>query len=251
MRDQVLDHWNRQASRGEAAGTQDLLAQQLEHRSILVALGRLRPSTILEVGCGTGVLARLMAEEHPAADILALDFSEQMIAAAKARPYPASRLRFAVGDVQSLPHGRWDVVVTERMLINLQTWPSQQLAIEAIQARLQPGGSYLMCENSADGLEAINASRVAIGLPAITAPWHNRYLRTQELEAVAREHWAGLKCEEFSSTYYFLSRVVNAWQAQQAGEAPRYDAAINQLALVMEIGGPWAQGRLWTWENWS
>ena len=49
---------------------------------------------------------------------------------------------------------------------------------------LNPGGMYVMCENSQEGLDAINDLRQQLGLKRIAAPWHNRYLRTNEIESI-------------------------------------------------------------------
>ena len=247
MTQTITEHWNQRAALGETAGTQDLIAKELEHRAILNALAEIKPSTILEVGCGRGELARLIVQNLPSVEYLAIDNSREMIAAAKAQPFRNARLRYANRGVEHLPKGHFDCVITERMLINLPSWEAQQQAIDAIAERLNPGGYYLMCENSQDGLGVINSARAALGLPAITAPWHNRYLQSGELLTVQSLDW--MVCKHFSSTYYFLSRVINAKLADEAGHQPAYDAPINRLALTLPAHGPYAQGRLWIWQK--
>lgn len=244
----IRDHWNRRATLGPLAGTQDVLLQALEQRAILAACQDLpNPAFGLEVGCGTGDTARLLVRTYPRLDLLAVDGAQAMIAAAKSRRYPSVRLRFQVRDALDLPDGRFDLILTQRCLINLPSWELQQQAIDGIARRLAPGGRYVMCEHAQDGLDAINETRQAIGLSAIHAPWHNRYLREAELATVTSLKL--VTCEPFSSTYYFLSRIVNAALAQQAGSAPAYDAPINQLALTLPSEGRYAQGRLWIWEK--
>jgi hypothetical protein len=106
-----------------------------------------------------------------------------------------------------------------------------------------------MCENSQDGLDAVNILRARVGLPAISPPWHNRYLRDAEL-AVA--DLPGVELDEvrhYSSTYYFLSRVVNAALAAQEGREPEYEHPLNQLALQLPPIGEFGQGRLWLWRK--
>jgi hypothetical protein len=106
-----------------------------------------------------------------------------------------------------------------------------------------------MCENSQDGLDQINSLRQRVGLSGITPPWHNRYLRDAELEQAS---FPGTKLEgvnTYSSTYYFLSRIVNAWLAAQGGREPDYDDPINQLALRLPSIGSLGQGRIWLWRK--
>lgn len=246
MTDAIRDHWNQRATLGATAGTQDLIAKELEQRAILRALATLQPRTVLEVGCGRGELARRIAARFPEVTVLAVDSAEAMIAGAREIHAPAN-LAFDVLDARDLAHDprRFDAIVTERMLINLLTWREQRSVLHLLAGRLTAGGHIVLCENSASGLAAVNATRGRWGLDPIQEPWHNRYLsdamRVWGLRLVRRV--------DFSSTYYFLSRVLNAWWAKRRGRQPAYDAWINRQALWLPSVGPWSQGRLWIWEK--
>lgn len=246
----IQAHWNQRATLGPTAGTNDLIAQQLEQRAILEACqGLPDPAFGLEIGCGAGDTARLLVQTFPRLDLLAVDGAAQMIATAKSRPYPSARLRFKVCDALQLPDGRFDLILTQRCLINLPTWELQRQALEGIAARLAPGGRYVMCENSQDGLDAINQTRQSIGLPAIERPWHNRYIHHDELHQI--RGMALVDCRCFSAEYYFLSRIVNAWLAEREDREPEYDAPINQLATLLStaVAARFAQGRVWVWRR--
>ena len=252
MQKKILDYWNERAALGDAAGSNDLIAKQLEMMSIAnyVKDGM----RILEMGCGNGITAILLAESH-AIEIVAMDFSEKMIESAKEK-LAGKKLKgsvsFHVGDVRSLPsitEKKFDMAYTERVIINLSDWETQEKAISDIGNALVPGGFYVMCENSQDGLDKINAMREGLHLPAITAPWHNRYLHNEEL---LKNHISHLTLEDvnhFSSTYYFLSRVVNASLATKEGKEPKYDAPINKLALELPSIGDFGQGKIWVWRR--
>jgi trans-aconitate 2-methyltransferase len=56
------------------------------------------PSRIVDLGCGPGQLTSFLSERWPAAEILGLDSSPEMIE--QARSYAGPRLRFAVGDLR-------------------------------------------------------------------------------------------------------------------------------------------------------
>jgi hypothetical protein len=106
-----------------------------------------------------------------------------------------------------------------------------------------------MCENSQDALNKINAFRERVELTRIEPPWHNRYLHEVEIDQVAIP---GIRLEQvnhFSSTYYFLSRIVNASIAQQEGKEPDYESPINQLALKLPSYGDMGQGQIWQWRK--
>ncbi len=247
--DDVLAFWNSRAGLGQWAGTRDVLAKQLE-MEVLAARARdgLR---VLEIGCGNGITAIEIARRH-AVKLQAFDFAEDMITAARGLLEGQTlrgEVNFQVGDVRQMPQfaGGFDLIYTERVLINLPDWNSQAHAIADIAKLLAPGGVYAMCENSQDGLEAINVLRANTGLPPVIPPWHNRYFRDAELATL---QVPGLKLAEvnhYSSTYYFLSRVVNAALAAQSGTEPDYDSPVNRLALSLPPIGQFGQGRLWVW----
>jgi ubiquinone/menaquinone biosynthesis C-methylase UbiE len=247
----VCVFWNSRAGLGQWAGTRDVIAKQLEIEAISTYVHD--GMRVLEVGCGNGITAIELARRHDV-EILGIDFAEEMIAAARAmrgdQPLAGS-VKFQVGDVQDLSRfsPEFDLIYTERVLINLPDWAAQQKAIRSITELLADGGLYVMCENSQDGLEQINGLRERVGLPAIIPPWHNRYFRDAELE---RLNFPGAKLagiDDYSSTYYFLSRIVNACLAAEEGRDPEYDAPINRLALRLPSIGNLGQGRIWLWRK--
>ena len=251
LRHDLLTFWNGRAGLGQWAGTQDIIAKQLEIEAIAEHLKD--GMRVLEVGCGNGVTAIELGRRFDVR-LTAFDFAEEMVAGAK-RLITGEQLRgavtFDVGSVEELSNfsQRFDLIYTERVLINLPDWPAQHKAISSIGTLLVDGGLYVMCENSQDGLDKINVLREQVALPKIVPPWHNRYFRDAELEQVS---FPGLTLESikyYSSTYYLLSRVVNAWLAAQEGKEPDYDAPVNQLALKMASVGDLGQGRIWLWRK--
>jgi len=247
----VCAFWNSRAGLGQWAGTRDVIAKQIELAAIA---GYVRDGMrILEVGCGNGITAIELARRRNVA-ILAIDYAAEMINAAKALrgdQQLTGSVRFQVGDVQSLAGfaEKFDLIYTERVLINLPDWPAQKKAIGDIAELLTEGGIYVMCENSQDGLDELNDLRARVDLPAIVAPWHNRYLRDRELEEINVPGLRLVAIDYFSSTYYFLSRIVNASAAARAGIEPDYDAPVNQLALTLPAIGKFGQGRIWLWRK--
>jgi ubiquinone/menaquinone biosynthesis C-methylase UbiE len=247
----VCAFFNSRAELGQLAGTRDVIAKQLEVDAIS---NYLRDGMrILEVGCGNGITAIELARRHKV-EILGIDFAAEMIAAAgsmlEAQPLRGT-VRFQVGDVLGLLGfaDRFDLIYSERVLINLPDWAAQKQAIFNITELLANEGLYVMCENSQDGLDRINSLRERVDLPVITPPWHNRYLRDAEVEQLGP---TGVKLEainDYSSTYYFLSRVVNAWVAAQEGRDPEYNAPVNRLALRLPPIGDLGQGRIWLWRK--
>lgn len=108
-------------------------------------------AAVLELGAGTGALARRVAQRHPTARVQVTDLSQEMVAAAAryAEDHPArARLTFAAGAAEEAlgdAENRWDAVLSSVMIPYLQ-----DAAIEALVARiakaLKPGGTALFLE---------------------------------------------------------------------------------------------------------
>jgi ubiquinone/menaquinone biosynthesis C-methylase UbiE len=247
----VRAYWNSRAGLGRWAGTQDVVAKQIEME---VLAGQVRDGMrVLEIGCGNGITALEIARRHQV-EITAIDFAEEMIDAARKLAEGQElkgTVKFGVGDVRNLAEVgvKFDLIYTERVLINLPDWPSQKQALADICTLLAPGGVFAMCENSQDGLDAINSLRARVNLPEIVAPWHNRYLHDAEINTVQMPGITLEGIDYYSSTYYLLSRVVNASLAAQEGKQPEYESPVNLLALNLPSIGEYGQGRLWRWRR--
>lgn len=246
----IKELWNNRAKLGTTAGTQDLIAKELEIQELSKYVKDAK--NVLDFGCGDGTTAITIAEKYPI-NIVGMDFSDTMIANARSKPTGILRgsVSFNVGDVTDLKCDcrAFDYIYTERMLINLPSWKSQLEAMNVIFDHLQPGGKYIMCENSQNGLDALNKLRVAVGLSVITPPSHNLYINDSDIEGVMCQGIILENVVDYSSTYYFISRVVNAWQSKQQGTEPSYDSPINKLALELPPMGNVGQGRIWVWKK--
>ncbi|MCP4668343.1 MAG: class I SAM-dependent methyltransferase [Deltaproteobacteria bacterium] len=247
----IREFWDSRASLNEKAGTRDLILNRLEIDIIMKYIHD--GMSVLDVGCGNGITAIEIAKQY-AVNVTGFDFSPDMVKQAESRAQKEKlpgRILFLQGDILDMPsfHQKFDVIYSKRALINLSDWETQKKAIISISGLLSDNGAYLMCENSQDGLDAINDLREQLELPLIEPPWHNRYFRDAELEGLSVSNLVLEKIEYFTSTYYFLSRVVNAWLSYKEGKEPRYDAPVNQLALSLPSIGNHGQTRLWVWRK--
>jgi SAM-dependent methyltransferase len=91
----------------------------LEEPVFHAAVGDVRGLSVVDLGCGTGRHAICLAGRG--ASVIAIDFSEGMLAEARAKP-GAERVRFLAHDLQQplpLPDGAFDLVVSGLVLEHL------------------------------------------------------------------------------------------------------------------------------------
>ncbi len=247
----VRAYWNSRAGLGKWAGTQDLIAKELELKAIAEFV---QPGMkILDAGCGNGITAIEIARRFEV-EIIAIDYAAEMVQVARqiAETVPlAGSIQFREGDVTKLRDlpAEFDLIYTERVLINLPDWDTQRKAVAELTSLLRIGGRYTMIENSLDGLDKINALRQEAGLDKVVPPWHNLYFRDSQVEGLNMPGITLEKVAYHSSTYYFLSRVVNAWLAAKEGKEPDYNSPVNELALHLPAIGDMGQGRTWVWKR--
>jgi ubiquinone/menaquinone biosynthesis C-methylase UbiE len=258
MSDDVKAFWDGRAKLGQTACTDDLVAKQLE----IEAISKYAKDgiNILDLGCGNGITAFEIAKQYHSL-VIGVDYSQPLIDKAIEMVYSAPKTKgacaFIKGDLSDpkdpiWSQNQWDMIYTERSIINLPSWEVQKQTIFRIFNILKPGGIYVMCENSADALQRLNKCRTSIGLTPIMQPWHNRYLEDANLKLITYQKYNDVYLNSvdcYSSTYYFLSRVINAWEAERKHEKPSYDAPINKLALNLPPMGDVGQGKIWVFKK--
>ncbi len=108
----------------------------------LLETARLRPGErVLDVACGTGVIARLAAEAvGPTGLVTGIDLAPDMIAVARATPAPAEPpVDWHVGDATTLPFpdDTYDAVLCQ---MGLMFMPDRAAAVAEMRRTLVPGG---------------------------------------------------------------------------------------------------------------
>jgi SAM-dependent methyltransferase len=182
---------------------------------------------VLDVGCGNGVSTASLARHS--AEVVGIDYSAAMIERAR-REFPdLDNARFEVGDVLELGFdaASFDVVVTQRCLINLTSWEDQQKAIRNIARVLKPGGCFFLQEGTQQGRRQLNEVRQGFGLPAMPPVAFNLDFDETVLWSFLRGLFEIVEVRRFG-LYDLVSRVVHPLLVSP--EEPRYDAKINEIA---------------------
>ncbi len=258
----IRDHWQnwaREYGTSLRATTKTGSAKVMELDALSRAFAAIEKTagtqlSILEVGCGNGQNCLALLERHPAAAFTGIDFIPEMVDAANSvkaqRGLPDARVVFQVGNALALdlPQASFDVVFTDRCLINLNTDALQQQAIASLAGIVKPGGHLLMIENSKQTYGSQNALRETVGLPPRTPAEFNHFFDEETLLPFLPS--AGLEVleiEDFISLHdivlYVLVPMVNGGKVDYDHPLVGAATSLNLAATLLNAGGVGAFGQ--------
>ena len=243
---QVLEYWNDNAV--ESMYDKHLLTAEID----LILKHIPEGAKILDAGCGEAE-GTLAYSSVPGTVVHAVDFSETRLQ--KARERLAGRTNVTFKRVDFLDayelDNDYDVVVSQRFLINLMEWKLQQSVLLDLTAMLKPGGRLLMLEGSRRGVDSLNEFRVAMGLEPIPVKWHNLFFDDDTLIGFMNEHGYSLLGEEGLGAYFLLTRGVRPVLDQNLNWDSDFNrlAAAAETAELLQLGPKFSRLKLWVFQK--
>lgn len=191
---------------------------------------------VCDVGCGDGFSTNRF--EKISKDITGIDYSHNMIKNAR-RSYP--HITFTMHDILEplnslttdenvLIHPSFDVVITERCIINIECWDKQKIAIKNIYDILEDGGVFIMMECFKDGLDVVNKARLLLNIKEDKIVDRNCFFDKDVFEKWIQKYFVIEKVQYFG-LYHIISRIVHP--ALIYPQEPKYDSPINYIACKL------------------
>jgi trans-aconitate 2-methyltransferase len=167
---------------------------------------------IVDLGCGPGTSTQLLAARFPDAEITAIDDSEQMLAAARAR---LPGIAFHKGDI-----GAWRPAVRPDLIFAnaaLQWLPDHHQLVPRLMSFLAEGGclAIQMPDNRQEPSHAL------MRMVAADGPWADRLVpvaKTRGLIGIYSDYYAWLKP---------LSAQLDIWQTTYVHPLPGVGAVVD------------------------
>jgi ubiquinone/menaquinone biosynthesis C-methylase UbiE len=219
----ILEHYRREALEHDLSPSSTMLDQttrEMEVEAILACVEYLRRAgkadTLLEAGCGNGYLLKVLREKFPEIRLHGIDYSPDMVSLATSRSLENCEIQREDVRALTFPPEAFDVVVSERCLINLLDESDQHRALRELHRVLKPGGHLVLIEAFTDGADNMNRARAELGLPENSIPPHNLWFDKPAflalVETLFEEATANgspeLPPRNFLSSHYFVSRVL-------------------------------------------
>ena len=216
-----------QTDSGGIANQKDQVQASLENEAVLKVLKSLEFKSLLEVGCANGGFLRQLRKAYPTVELHGLDFTPEFIERAK---FIGGDINYKVGNVLRMPYEdcSFDVVLSKRCLINLESGMEQQEAIFEIRRVLKHHGTLILLESTESGYVALNKARRKVGLPEIKVASHNRPLGDFSILGFrGREH-------ECLGAYYYLTRIY--YPLMTAPKEAEYNTKFHEIAAHIQRG---------------
>ncbi|MFC1577041.1 class I SAM-dependent methyltransferase [Candidatus Omnitrophota bacterium] len=241
----------------EDPDTVSIIDRNLHRLEIDTVLRYLRPGdSIADIGCGDGAATVEYAKKVRRCRAFERSDHLRKAAARNIRNSGIRNITLEAGDVLAPGNikGRFDRVITQRVLINLASWAEQKQAIRNVYGLLKPGGLYIMIENTNDAFSSLNKMRASVALKPINRHWHNLFFDHGKLmDFLKRRFQVAAVCD--FGLYYFLTRVYVQMFAnfvgfgKKAHKDPIFDSADSAARVIYEkfkgsirIGGHRAVG---------
>ncbi len=249
----VREHYRQEAETHGLAATATMADVTTRALEVATLLSHLKTGDrCLEVGCGNGA-GSLQIARTKKLSMTCIDFSTDLIALAMQQPKTGVKgsLKFRQQDVLELDErAGFDVVFTERCIINLLDWTDQKEALRRMGKALKKGGRLLLLEAWKDGLEELNRARREVALPPIPPAYHNLHLEKAAVtEYLDGEGFELQEEDNFLSSYYFGSRVLYPALAKAAGTEITYNSAFGSFFSALPPVGNYSHIKLLVFEK--
>jgi SAM-dependent methyltransferase len=142
--EQLREEFNRWAAAGRGEGMEN------DHLPIvlpMLAMMSVQPDEeLLDVGCGTGWLCRLLARRITEGSVVGMDVSDEMVRRAVSASAGLASVTFMMGSVEAIPQP--DRRFTRALSVeSAYYWPHPEAGLKEIGRILRPGGSFWMLIN--------------------------------------------------------------------------------------------------------
>jgi len=196
-----------------------LSEQPKSHDSLLLKNSEIH---IVDIGCGNGTtltyLSAALEQLEPNYKVAytGIEYTEEMHSVSYKRFANQPNIQILHEDVRRIDEticNLADIIILQRVLINLLDAEHQRMALDRIVGLLKPGGLLLAIEAFESNLDNLNAARTEFGLTKLDSADHNLYLPDNFFDHSLLNQWPHnyeLINPNFFSTHYFVTRVLHA-----------------------------------------
>jgi cyclopropane fatty-acyl-phospholipid synthase-like methyltransferase len=173
--------------------------------------------SILELGFGNGLLLKKIYKKYKVKKYVGIEFIEQLIKECRIN-FKYKNVFFKNLDLtlinKSTLNEKFDYIISKKTIQNVLTHNAQLKIIDNCGYFLNNDGLMMLIESSKNGQTNLNFLRKKFKLSKLSPPSHNLFLDDQKIKDYNYKNLKLLKIENFTSDFYFITRILYALYAK-------------------------------------
>ncbi|MDA8100059.1 MAG: class I SAM-dependent methyltransferase [Nitrospiraceae bacterium] len=168
--------------------------------------------SILDLGCGNGYLLSVLTEQVDGCKFTGLEFTDELYQLAISRKLKNTTIIKGDCRTERMNGEQFDVIISERVLINLLSKDDKVKALDNIRSLLKDQGIYIMVESFDEPLSNLNKARKELLLDETKPAYHNEYFNEEIVKGFKETGFAELNPtypKHYLSSHYFITRVLH------------------------------------------
>jgi ubiquinone/menaquinone biosynthesis C-methylase UbiE len=166
--------------------------------------------SILDIGCGNGFTLKTIYKKKKACKLYGIENNLSLYNLAKKNlGKKAKIIKYDIRKKLSNYKNFFDIIICQRVLINLMQEKDQRQALSNILYLLKRNGKLITIEGFQSGLENLNSLRKKLKLKTIQVAYHNLNLRDSFFKRKDLKNITPKDTKNFLSKNYFISRVLD------------------------------------------
>ena len=210
-------------------------------RRSLQTLGQAKKLKVLDLGCGNGHLIKYLSEcfSDQEIEFYGLEYSPELFNICQ-----QEHGHFLLGDARiknTFEDGLFDIILSQRMIINILKLKEQKQTLNNIFFWLKPEGYYLCSESFREPLHNLSIACQEMSFPEIRPSKHNLFLWRKNFESFMTDFGfhkqRPVVAENSLSTHFYMTRVIHRLIRPRDGKKnPKYFKNFFHQALEPDIG---------------
>jgi len=233
----IKKHWEEvgkqyQNKVGISPTSRDPYLAKLEKDNILKHLNS--KSNVLEIGCGDA--SHTIEYAKYVNHITAIDLSENLLQLAEKNISVSGVKNIELHQLSVLDlkeffkNQQFDIIISQRCLINLPEWEYQKDALSQIHFLLKKGGLFLMTEGFNEELDALNKERTKFNLSPIRVVDYNRNFENTEFNGFISKIFNIEEILDYGF-YLYMSRIYHPLVVEP--EMTKHQSPLNKIAALL------------------
>jgi len=246
MPKKILEYW-------ETDSVESMYDKYLLNLEINLIRDNIPPnSKILDAGCGEGE-GTLVYSKIDNVSIHAADFSDTRLEKASKRLEGCDNVILKKVDFldEWILDRDYDLIISQRFLINMPTWEQQQKVLADMMNALKLRGKLILLEGSVQGVIELDDFRKLFDLDPLPVKWHNNFIDDNKLIEFLGENGLEIIHAEGTGAYFLLTRGIRPIFEKELNWDCRFNeiSSARETSRLLGLNNRFSRLKLWVFSK--